>query len=130
MRASKAAASNGSLVPRGTTGIAVCQYLLSLLNGMALCCRVRASKAAASDGSLVPRGTTGAAEGGYITVDEAEIRAEGVESALISVQRIVNLLAFNATKGITPALQVCFSSVKAWLSMTKQHYQSGSLQNA
>ncbi|KAK9844880.1 hypothetical protein WJX74_008085 [Apatococcus lobatus] len=67
--------------------------------------RVRASKAAASDGSLVPRGTSGAAEGGYITVDEAEIRAEGVESALIAVQRIVNLLAFNAMKGITPALQ-------------------------
>ena len=73
-------------------------------------CRVRASKAAASDGSLVPRGTTGASEGGFITVDEAEIRAEGVESALISVQRIVNLLAFNATKGITPALQVWHAS--------------------
>ena len=39
-------------------------------------------------------------------MDEAEIRAEGVESALIAIQRIVNLLAFNAAKGITPALQV------------------------
>ena len=87
---------------------------------------MRASKAAASDGSLVPRGTAGAAEGGYITVDEAEIRAEGVESALISVQRIVNLLAFNATKGITPALQVrAFSLITGHLLVRSDTHQSG-----
>lgn len=132
LRASKAAASDGSLVPKGTTVAAEkslmksslahysivawhtpcqCFAYLCCLPVMVPCCRVRASKAAASDGSLVPRGTTGAAEGGYITVDEAEIRAEGVESALISVQRIVNLLAFNATKGITPALQARVNDV-------------------
>lgn len=73
-------------------------------------CRVRGAKTAAADGSLVPKGTSGAAEGGFLTVDEAEIRAEGVESALIAIQRIVNLLAFNAAKGITHALQVCASA--------------------
>lgn len=42
-----------------------------------------------------------------------DVRAEGVEATLISVQRNVNLLAFNATNGITLALQVRFTGLEA-----------------
>lgn len=39
-------------------------------------------------------------------MDEGDIEAEGIESALVSLERVTALLTINATQGISPGMKV------------------------
>ena len=39
-------------------------------------------------------------------IDEGDIEAEGIESALVSLERVTALLTINATQGVSPGMKV------------------------
>ena len=48
-------------------------------------------------------------------VDEGDIEAEGVESALISLERVTAVLTLNAQQGISPGMKVSCMALNATL---------------
>lgn len=86
-----------------------------------LACRAKAGMAAAAEGKLAgssnnpfsadttaggpakPTPTPSTSQG---AVDEGDIEAEGVESALVSLERVTAVLTLNAQQGISPGMKV------------------------
>ena len=74
---------------------------------------------AAADGKLAARsnnpfsapGTDSAgsapAEASQGAVDEGDIEAEGIESALVSLERVTAMLTLNCIQGVSPGMKVC-----------------------
>ena len=82
-------------------------------------CRAKASTNAAADGQLAAKSNNPFAAAGTDTggttpdqaaqaaaMDEGDIEAEGIESALVSLERVTALLTINATQGISPGMKV------------------------
>ena len=82
------------------------------------CCRAKASVSAAADGQLAAKSNNPFAAAGADTasstphqaaqaaIDEGDIEAEGIESALVSLERVTALLTLNATQGISLGMKV------------------------
>jgi hypothetical protein len=82
-------------------------------------CRAKAGMNAAADGKLAAKsnnpfsapGTDNAgsapAEASQGAVDEADIEAEGIESALVSLERVTAMLTLNCIQGVSPGMKVC-----------------------
>ncbi len=74
---------------------------------------------AAADGKLAAKsnnpfsapGTDSAgsapAEASQGAVDEGDIEAEGIESALVSLERVTAMLTLNCIQGVSPGMKVC-----------------------
>ena len=82
-------------------------------------CRAKASMNAAADGQLAAKSNNPFAASGTDTagttpdqasqaaaMDEGDIEAEGIESALVSLERVTALLTINAAQGISPGMKV------------------------
>ena len=82
-------------------------------------CRAKAGMNAAADGKLAAKsnnpfsapGTDSAgsapAEASQGAVDEGDIEAEGIESALVSLERVTAMLTLNCIQGVSPGMKVC-----------------------
>ena len=81
-------------------------------------CRAKAGMNAAADGKLAAKsnnpfsapGTDSAgsapAEAAQGAIDEGDIEAEGIESALVSLERVTALLTINCIQGVSPGMKV------------------------
>ena len=81
--------------------------------------RAKASMSAAADGQLAAKSNNPFAAPGTdiagtapdqtaqaAAMDEGDIEAEGIESALVSLERVTALLTINASQGISPGMKV------------------------
>lgn len=50
-------------------------------------------------------------------MDEGDIEAEGIESALVSLERVTALLTLNATHGISPGMKVTVLSPASYAAL-------------
>lgn len=100
--------------------------LLGEKSDQGCCCRAKAGMSAAAEGKLAsagnnpfsggsPAGPTPTPSTSQGAVDEGDIEAEGVESALISLERVTAVLTLNAQQGISPGMKVSCMALNATL---------------
>jgi len=119
---SKHHANNSFLIQRSLVRQAAlsCSAVQRRCPSLSVCgCRAKAGMNAAADGKLAAKsnnpfsapGTDNAgsapAEASQGAVDEADIEAEGIESALVSLERVTAMLTLNCIQGVSPGMKVC-----------------------
>lgn len=119
---SKHHAKNSFLIQRSLVRQAAlsCSTVQRRCPSLSVCgCRAKAGMNAAADGKLAAKsnnpfsapGTDSAgsapAEACQGAVDEGDIEAEGIESALVSLERVTAMLTLNCIQGVSPGMKVC-----------------------